>query len=260
VEHIFAYDEDDDVSVGTSEIALGGLAQPPLEGRVTAVRNWNAAATASRNAVLFVIADDLLPPSGWDTSLRAVIGSLDPVRCPFVVKVCDTGGAADRLIRHPVVSRCYFDSHGLFFSGYDGIGADNDFTFAAHARGVVVDGRSIRLEHQHPTEGSAASDSHRKMAAMESAIPGKQLLAQRWPAYKRHMILTYADPGYTAACWREPGRVIRAGLARAGYLKGLTPRRVRAVARALLPGRSRPGTARNGRGGEQSIIEPGARP
>src|SRR6476646_7802668 len=61
IEHIFAFDADDELSAG-----FDGVASPPRDG-VTAVRNWNAAAAVATGDLLVTIADDLLPCEGWDT-------------------------------------------------------------------------------------------------------------------------------------------------------------------------------------------------
>jgi hypothetical protein len=132
---------------------------------VTAVRNWNAAAAAAEGDLLVVIADDLFPPPGWDQALIEMTGRLDPTRTPFVVKVADSPRPADVLLRHPVVSRAFYTRFGLFSPAYRGVYCDNDFTTRAFWRSVILDGRSLRLEHRHPalTDTVAPSESHDRM-------------------------------------------------------------------------------------------------
>lgn len=95
IEHLFAADADDAASMDTPEIAAGiiGDAQP---GRVTAVRNWNAAAAASPGDLIVVIADDLWPSPGWDTAIERLCGDFDPKLAAFVIKVRDSPTAGSR--------------------------------------------------------------------------------------------------------------------------------------------------------------------
>jgi Glycosyl transferase family 2 len=235
VEHLFACDEDDPVSMARTAIRAG-VVGASLPGRVTAVRNWNAAAAASTGDILVVIADDLRPPQGWDTMLLRVIVDLDPKRAAFVVNVRDGDEPRDGLIRHPVVSRHYYEKYGLFESQYDGIGVDNDFTLAAFRRGVVIDGRSIVLDHQHPTRGAEPSQSHRTMNATDSQLAGKALFARRWPTYKRHLFRRYLVPRAGRSTISSVSRAVLESRSRVGYLVGLLPRRVRAFGRRRVYG------------------------
>ena len=233
VEHIFAFNSDDRVSAYHPEVSAG-VAGERLPGRVTAVRNWNAAAERSSGNLLFVIADDLLPPPDWDQQLLTIIRDLDPIRTPFVVKVLDSEVFGDSLIRHPVVSRCYFQRFGLFYSGYEGLVADVDFTLDAHRRGMVVDGRSLALDHRHPSRGAGASASHVLMENAAARRIGEELLAQRWPLWKRHLRRSYfpmragqASVGSVQMAWRGLG-------SRIGYVGGLLRAPARGAAKAVL--------------------------
>lgn len=155
VEYIFALDEDDLRTVARTS-GHARVVSPPT-GKVTAVRNWNAAAAASSGEVLVVVADDLFPPRNWDVALAEIIGSrLDPTRVPFAVKVRDTTATqspvGDTLLRHPIVSRAFYEKFGLFSPKFTGIACDADLTRRALWRSAILDGRSrLALEHRHAT-------------------------------------------------------------------------------------------------------------
>lgn len=227
LEHVFAFDVDDPVSSAVPEIAAsGGL--PSLGGRVTAVRNWNHAAGRATGDLMMVIADDLTPGAeGWDDALRAKCGLLDPTRVPFAMKVLDSSKTAEHLMRHPVVSRAYWRRFGLFDSGYFGLGVDNDFTNSAHCRGLVMDARDLVFVHSHPQFGSEASVSHTKMSGDLEAQFGKERFAQRWPAWKRRLIVRYFTPRQSQRSVSTVRRVARGGIARLGWLSALVPPVVR---------------------------------
>lgn len=161
-------------------------------GGVSAVRNWNAAALAATGDLLFVIADDLTPPEGWDEALVRLCGPLDPRRVPFAIKVSDDPSADDVKLRHPVVSRAFYEAYGLFGSAYRGLYCDDDLTTRAFWNAVILDGRSLRLDHRHPSldPGVVVSGSQQRMnrsaeyefgrAVYVSSWSKRQRLARRW--------------------------------------------------------------------------------
>ena len=149
IEYIFAMDADDEATLLETE-GQPRIVSPPGEGEVTAVRNWNAAAMMSSNDLLVVIADDLSPPQAWDTALTKMIGPLDAAVVPFAIKVADSPFVDDTLLRHPVVSRAFYRRFGLFSNDYRGVYCDNDITLRAFWQSVILDGRSLYLEHRHP--------------------------------------------------------------------------------------------------------------
>lgn len=149
VEHIFALDADDDESASATQ-GYRRVIGPPGDGVVTSVRNWNAAAAEATGDLLFVIADDLLPPSDWDVALRHVISGLDPLQVAFAVKIGDGDTARDSLLRHPVVSRRFYTQYGLFSRAFRGVFCDNDISIRAFRSAVIIDGRRVRFLHGHP--------------------------------------------------------------------------------------------------------------
>jgi hypothetical protein len=198
VEHIFAMDADDDQTIAATS-AYSRVISPARDGEVTFVRNVNAAAASASGDLLFVIADDLYPPSGWDTAVRGVIGTLDPLKTAFAVKVNDNeNDKEDTLLRHPVLSRQFYVRLGFFSPAFRGISSDNDLTIRAFSRAVIIDGREVTFEHRHPSFRSdvSASDSHAKMNQPDEYRYGAAALAASWTRRQREAprILYHVDP------------------------------------------------------------------
>jgi hypothetical protein len=60
----------------------------------------------------------------------------------------------DRLIRHAILTRRYFQQLGyLFHPSYASMYSDHEFTDVAYARQAVVEARDLRFEHRHPRLG-----------------------------------------------------------------------------------------------------------
>jgi hypothetical protein len=186
IEYVLSMDADDLATVAETE-GVPRLVNPPSGGAVTAVRNWNAAAAAANGDLLIVIADDLLPPPGWDHKLIEMIGRLDPTRTPFVVKVADDPAPRDVLLRHPVVSRAFYTKFGLFSPSYRGVYCDNDFTTRSFWCSVILDGRSLRLDHLHPTLTADAdrSESHERLNRGEEYVHAEAQFRAGWSRRKR---------------------------------------------------------------------------
>ena len=236
IEHLFACDADDEVSMGCPAIAAGVVGPPVL--RVSAVRNWNAAAAVATGDLLFVIADDLWPPHHWDGDLASALGDLDPTRVPFVIKVGDSDDDDNGHIRHPVVSRRYFERFGLWRPEYDGHWVDHDFTISAYLNGLVLDGRRIKFYHAHPTSGAEHTESHLRIRS-ESAVQGRQLFETRYPAWRRQVLRRYYRPKPGTVVVSERLRRSRGLLARVGHLKSVVPLRTRRTLRVSLHGSAR---------------------
>lgn len=180
IEHVFALDGDDEVTIEATK-GLDRVVSPPLPGKVTAVRNWNAAAEASTGQLLFVIADDLTPPVRWDAILDEIIGVLDPGRFAFAVRVADIDPSTDSrptLLRHPVVSRRFFEKLGLFDPAYTGLFCDDDITLRSFRRAVVVDGSALRLQHRRSHVRPTASQA--RINTEEELARGRNVRDRRW--------------------------------------------------------------------------------
>ena len=220
VEQVFACDTDDEISMSCSEIASGVVGEP-MPGRVTAVRNWNAAAAVATGDLMVVIADDLHPPDRWDAALEALRRDLDPRRAGFVIKVSDSADPSNDLMRHPVLSRAYYERFGLWYPEYEGYLVDNDFTLAAHRRNVIIDGRAVRFEHRHPLHGGVKTESHQLIEVTRAA--GRELLGRRWPMWKRRMVRWPLRPRNQQTTIGPLERAARGGVARLGYAGALVP-------------------------------------
>ncbi len=187
VEHIFAMDNDDQESLAWTTGHLRTVGEPS-RGWVTSVRNWNAAASIATGEVLFVIADDLSPPWGWDTVLRTIVGEIEPNDVAFAIKVQDGPSYNDSLIRHPVVSRAFYKRHGLFSQKFNGLHCDNDITLRAFWREVILDGRILVLEHSHPHDLVVPySVSQVLVNRSEERAYGKKTFEDSWPRWRRRI-------------------------------------------------------------------------
>jgi hypothetical protein len=208
VEHIFALDADDAGSVAATE-GCERVVSPADNGGVTSVRNWNAAAARATGDLLFVIADDLLPPVGWDVALGEAIGHLDPRRVPFAIKIGDGGARRDTLLRHPVISRAFYSHLGLFSSAFRGVFCDNDLSIRAFRSAVIIDARRLKFTHGGPDgDPAAVTYSKRELNRPKEYEDGLSALRAAWTRRQR-----------------ETPRV----LLRVGPGQRLSPRRLRAI-------------------------------
>ncbi|HEV3362717.1 MAG TPA: hypothetical protein VG795_01020 [Acidimicrobiia bacterium] len=205
VEYVLSMDADDAATLAVTE-GLPRVVNPAWPGVVTAVRNWNAAAAAASGDLLVVVADDLFPPPGWDQDLIAMIGRLDPVRTSFVLKLADDPAPGDVLLRHPVVSRAFYDRFGLFSPSFRGVYCDNEFTTRAFWCSVILDGRSLRLDHRHPTlsTGTTRSESHERLNQREEYERAAAEYQAAWSGRKRGVKprLVPTDPPQSLSHWR----------------------------------------------------------
>ena len=187
VEHVFAMDDDDQVAIRDTEGCVRAISA--AANGVSAVRNWNAAAALATGDVLLVIADDLFPPQSWDTTLTRIIGPFDPMTAAFAVKVTDSPDPASMLLRHPVVSRAFYERHGLFTPAFTGVYCDDDITRRAFWRSFILDGRALVLQHRHPTlepDEVGPTESHTRINADTEYQHGRALFESLWPTWQRH--------------------------------------------------------------------------
>lgn len=206
VEHIFGLDDDDLISVEATA-GYRRVVSPGLSGRVTAVRNWNAAALSATGELLFVIADDLLPPASWDSQLRELVSAVDPACHAFAIKLSDGADPNEVWLRHPIVTRKFYTLYGLFSSEFAGLYCDNDITLRAFWKAAILDGRNIRLEHLHPTmdAGVAPSSSQRRMATEQEFEAGLRVFERRWSRWRR-AVRCSAVPARAGMAVRLAGR------------------------------------------------------
>lgn len=186
IEYIFAMDADDGATLFLTK-GHTRVINPSGDGHVTAVRNWNAAAAVAGGDLLMVIADDLFPPQGWDTALTEIVGSLDTSKVSFAIKLTDSPSKDDTLIQHPVISRGFYQRHGLFSESYAGVYCDNDITLRAFWRSAILDGRSLILDHRSPTANSSLeySESQRRLNTDQEYKNGKTIFDASWSRRQR---------------------------------------------------------------------------
>jgi len=115
----------------------------------TAVNNWNGAASISKGDILFAIADDLIPSKGWDKKLRALLINLNPRKYHFAIKINDSNSNLDTKMRHPIISRRYYEKFGLFDNKFRGVFCDDDITNTAFWKSLIIDGREIKIDHNN---------------------------------------------------------------------------------------------------------------
>jgi hypothetical protein len=150
VEYVVAMDSDDTRAIAETAGMLR-VVSPATPGSVSSVRNWNAAAAIATGDLLVVIADDLFPPPGWDTTLQNIVRGLDPTTTHFAVNATDAPDDQRLLLRHPVISRAFYADFGLFNAAFRGVYCDDDLTQRALWRSRIIDGRRLVLEHRHPS-------------------------------------------------------------------------------------------------------------
>lgn len=231
VEHIFALDADDLASLRATE-GHRRVVNPASPDRISAVRNWNSAAAVAGGDLLFVIADDLVPPPHWDSTLHNVVGSLHPRAFAFAICVVQMQEDPTHL-RHPIVSRRFYARFGLFAPQFTGMYCDDDITIRAFNRAVVLNGTSLILEHRHPFLGPYSwSESQQRMNARAEYDAGRRVFLSNWNRFRRAVRRDYfvPPPGSTAphlraAAWRSRLKVL-------GVASGIERRLRRALLRA----------------------------
>jgi len=112
--------------------------------------------------------------------------NLNPKNETFAIKIRDSPEPQDTLMRHPIVSRAFFEQYGLFNENFNGVYCDNDITLRAFWEAILIDGRSASFEHSHPAINHevVASESHAKMNRSEEYRHGESVLFQLWPQWK----------------------------------------------------------------------------
>ena len=208
VDYIFSMDGDDALSVARTA-GHKRVIGTPLPGTVTSVRNWNAAAHVSVGAVLIVIADDLFPSPGWDSTLRAVIGSLDPLKVDFAIKIRDHSARSDTQLRHPIISRAYYRQYGLFASAYRGVYCDDDITMRSFWYSVILDGKILAFDHRRPV---SLTDPHgtlsqRTVNQNSEYEYGRRVLVGAWSDRQRTATIRLV-PGWLRFAYSGPTLVL----------------------------------------------------
>ena len=161
---------------------LRRVVSPPQPRTVTAVRNWNAAAARfATGHILFVIADDLTPPVGWDTVSgrdRRHTRSLLDSPLPYGSQTSIRGRTRAPRCYVTLVSRRFYEAHGLFDPEYTSLFCDDDITLRSFHRAVVVDGSSLRLQHHRSAGRPTPSQS--RINTDEELAHGRRVRDRKW--------------------------------------------------------------------------------
>jgi hypothetical protein len=176
VEHLFAFDDDDD----ESRLHLSSYPSVVVSPGGSCVAAWNAAAAASHGGLLIQLSDDWLPPPRWDRSVRERLG--DP-NLPRVLAVSD-GHRRDALLCIAILTRRrYLDQGWMFCPDYSSVWSDNEFTWRAHRDGVIVEARDLIFEHRHPTfhPNVPVDRTYRHQNSAEAHRRGKEIFTARNP-------------------------------------------------------------------------------
>lgn len=212
IEHIFAIDEDDAVSLKE----LAHYRHVVVKNPNGCVKAWNEAAKASSGQVLVQMSDDWLPAIQWDEAVwEAFSGKISAIndslhtqwvmanegtpfenRIPFkpvtigdvpLVLHVNDGHRTDGLMCMAILTRKRYEDQGgeLFSSEYFGVFSDNEFSFRAYRDRIVVDGKHIHFRHQHPIfEGKPVDqwdETHRRQNAPERYAEGEAIFRRRNP-------------------------------------------------------------------------------
>lgn len=179
IEHIFAVDEDDGVSVEMCKQFVSVVST-----KKSCVAAWNLAAKKSRGDILVQLSDDWTPPLGWDEKLLEVVGSRDPLKEQFVIAPSD-GSRTDDLLCMAILSRARYEAQDseLFHEGYESVFSDNEFTHRAYKDNIVIDARKTLLfQHHHPAFGKGKMDAtYQHNNSEERYAAGEKLFKLRNP-------------------------------------------------------------------------------
>lgn len=178
IEHIFAVDADDAVSVEMAKQFIS-----VTSGAKSCVAAWNLAAASATGDILVQLSDDWVPCMGWDAILLNVVAGRDPLKEQFVVAPND-GHRTDQLLCMAILSRARYEKQGhLFFPGYESVFSDNEFSARAYKDRIVIDARAmLRFEHKHPAFGKGTMDAtYQHNNTRERYAAGEALFKERNP-------------------------------------------------------------------------------
>jgi glycosyltransferase involved in cell wall biosynthesis len=156
VEYIFAVDADDQSAAILQR--FGGVCQSEDNGSVGA---WNLAASHSTGDILVQMSDDWEVPPGWDEMLTERTDTLSE-KC---IRISD-GYRTDALLPMAIVTRKFYERHGLFNPAFKNQFSDAEFTFRAQKAGAIIEARDIVFVHHHPAfePHIPIDDTHRRVS------------------------------------------------------------------------------------------------
>jgi hypothetical protein len=192
VDYIVAMDGDDPAVRDTA--GWHRVVGPPSDGTVSAVRNWNAAAAASSADLLVVLADDLFPEPGWDTTLRRMLDGWDPQAVAYAVKITDSPDPGRP--RCCAIRSCPGGSTSRRGSSLHSCGwvyCDDEITRRAYWRALILDGRRLAFDHAHPTlTGQVETTSHHLVNRDTEHALGVRVYEGLWPKWRRRAAIRLA--------------------------------------------------------------------
>ena len=145
IEYIPGLNEDDYAAIENTKYLKRFIS--PKTNQCTAVNNWNGSARITSGDLIFVIADDLIPPFGWDEKLREICSDINPKKYSFAIKINDSNSILDTKMRHPIISRKFYEEFGLFDDKFRGVFCDDDITKRAFWKSLIIDGRELEFIH-----------------------------------------------------------------------------------------------------------------
>lgn len=81
----------------------------------------------------------------------------------------------------------FTDTNYVFSPEYFGVFSDNEFTVRAYQDGVVVDGKHIIMDHEHPIFAGKPveqwDETHKRQNAPERYTEGKEIFNRRNPSF-----------------------------------------------------------------------------
>lgn len=126
-------------------------------GRKNCVDGWNAAAAVTTGKVIIAVADDFVPPLGWDEKLLA-LEPKDWIDGEYVVHVND--GFIGHIFTLAILTRKRYDRFGyLWYPGYESMFVDTEFGEVAKRDGVVIEAMHLLFEHMHHACGKRPKDT-----------------------------------------------------------------------------------------------------
>lgn len=196
IQYVLACDSDDKILFSTGANLVKRSSGDGNQSVSTAVRNWNHAATLADGDILFVIADDLIPPRNWDLALENLVSGHAPLENAWALKITDSEHPHDTLLRHPVLSRKFFQEYGLFDPSFSGVYCDDDFSLRAFWKSYIIDGRSVIFDHNRAQANGKPqlSQSQRIINSQDEAIRGKAAFMSLWPKNYRNMKIRLVEP------------------------------------------------------------------
>ncbi len=117
-------------------------------GPKNSVAGWNLAAAKTTGKIIIAVADDFVPPDGWD---RLLI-SLKPESWPDEDRVIHINdGYVQTLCTLAILTRKRYERYGyLWYPKYESMFCDTEFSEVAQRDGVTIEAMHLLFEHKHP--------------------------------------------------------------------------------------------------------------